>query len=335
METKTTTSDATERGVTAADMTEPDDAARRVGQSAESPVEQGAAGDPSSEAASHGAADVAKPTDGTAATADALATADTATPDGTAAAADTATPDGTAATADASPTDGTDDAVDPDAPVDPVDQDGTRAVGSSADAASDRQPDFEPLTDTYERLRHSTDSAELSGYARAPLPDRSNQAAFSRATALLEAVAGNAHTPVEDRVFLATTMPFPNILVKLSADPEAEVRRAVAANEDDKNWLVGRLTKDRDGEVRDTALRNPRSSWKMRLEGAQDPEVGPPTLDALADLGVRTEPGAPAVLSSMVRRAVALNPGCPRETLERLARDGSDQVARAARARLR
>ncbi|MDN6017444.1 MAG: AbrB family transcriptional regulator, partial [Bifidobacterium mongoliense] len=235
----------------------------------------------------------------------------------------------------------TDDAVDPDAPVDPVDpvdqvdQDGTGAAGSSADAASDRQPDFEPLTDTYERLRHSTDSAELSGYARAPLPDRSNQAAFSRATALLEAVAGNAHTPVEDRVFLATTMPFPNILVKLSADPEAEVRRAVAANEDDKNWLVGRLTKDRDGEVRDTALRNPRSSWKMRLEGAQDPEVGPPTLDALADLGVRTEPGAPAVLSSMVRRAVALNPGCPRETLERLARDGSDQVARAARARLR
>lgn len=335
METKTTTSDATERGVTAADMTEPDDAARRVGRSAESPVEQGAAGDPSSEAASHGAADVAKPTDGTAATADALATADTATPDGTAAAADTATPDGTAATADTSPTDGTDDAVDPDAPVDPVDQDGTRAAGSSADAASDRQPDFEPLTDTYERLRHSTDSAELSGYARAPLPDRSNQAAFSRATALLEAVAGNAHTPVEDRVFLATTMPFPNILVKLSADPEAEVRRAVAANEDDKNWLVGRLTKDRDGEVRDTALRNPRSSWKMRLEGAQDPEVGPPTLDALADLGVRTEPGAPAVLSSMVRRAVALNPGCPRETLERLARDGSDQVARAARARLR
>lgn len=341
METKTTTSDATERGVTAADMTEPDDAALRVGRSAESPVEQGAAGDPSSEAASHGAADVAKPTDGTAATADALATADTATPDGTAAAADTATPDGTAATADASPTDGTDDAVDPDAPVDPVDpvdqvdQDGTGAAGSSADAASDRQPDFEPLTDTYERLRHSTDSAELSGYARAPLPDRSNQAAFSRATALLEAVAGNAHTPVEDRVFLATTMPFPNILVKLSADPEAEVRRAVAANEDDKNWLVGRLTKDRDGEVRDTALRNPRSSWKMRLEGAQDPEVGQPTLDALADLGVRTEPGAPAVLSSMVRRAVALNPGCPRETLERLARDGSDQVARAARARLR
>ena len=43
---------------------------------------------------------------------------------------------------------------------------------------------------------------------------------------------------------LAETMPFPNILVKLSTDPSPDVRRAVAANEDDKNWLVGRLTKD-------------------------------------------------------------------------------------------
>lgn len=41
----------------------------------------------------------------------------------------------------------------------------------------------------------------------------------SRATALLEAVAGNQHTPLEDRVFLAETMPFPNVLVKLSEDP--------------------------------------------------------------------------------------------------------------------
>lgn len=68
--------------------------------------------------------------------------------------------------------------------------------------------------------------------------------AFSRATALLEAVAGNPHTPVADRVFLADTMPFPNVLVKLSEDPEPSVRQAVAANGDDKNWLVGRLTKD-------------------------------------------------------------------------------------------
>lgn len=104
--------------------------------------------------------------------------------------------------------------------------------------------DFEPLTATYERLRHSTDAAELSEFARRPLPDRSEQAAFSRATALLEAVAGNAHTPLEDRVFLAETMPFPNILVKLSTDESVEVRKAVAGNANDKNWLVGRLTKD-------------------------------------------------------------------------------------------
>ena len=86
---------------------------------------------------------------------------------------------------------------------------------SQADASNaDETVDFEPLTATYERLRHSTDSAALSEFARRPLPDRSDQAAFSRATALLEAVAGNAHTPVEDRVFLAETMPFPNILVQ-------------------------------------------------------------------------------------------------------------------------
>ena len=84
--------------------------------------------------------------------------------------------------------------------------------------------DFEPLTATYERLRHSTDPAELSEFARRPLPDRADQAAFSRATALLEAVAGNPHTPVADRVFLADTMPFPNVLVKLSEDPEPSVK---------------------------------------------------------------------------------------------------------------
>lgn len=72
---------------------------------------------------------------------------------------------------------------------------------------------------TYERLRHSTDPQELHEFARRPLPDRAKQAAFSRATALLEAVAGNQHTPLEDRVFLAETMPFPNVLVKLSEDP--------------------------------------------------------------------------------------------------------------------
>ena len=131
-------------------------------------------------------------------------------------------------------------------------------VGNAAAQASNQEvpSDFEPLTATYERLRHSTDAAELSEFARRPLPDRSEQAAFSRATALLEAVAGNAHTPLEDRVFLAETMPFPNILVKLSTDESVEVRKAVAGNAYDKNWLVGRLTKDESLEVRDVALRN-------------------------------------------------------------------------------
>ena len=143
-------------------------------------------------------------------------------------------------------------------------------VGNADEQASNQEvpSDFEPLTATYERLRHSTDAAELSEFARRPLPDRSEQAAFSRATALLEAVAGNAHTPLEDRVFLAETMPFPNILVKLSTDESVEVRKAVAGNANDKNWLVGRLTKDESLEVRDVALRNKQTSWKMRRAGS-------------------------------------------------------------------
>ncbi len=182
---------------------------------------------------------------------------------------------------------------------------------SQTDSATDSTP-FEPLTATYERLRHSTDSAELSEFARRPLPDRSDQAAFSRATALLEAVAGNRHTPLEDRIMLAETMPFPNILVKLSTDPSPDVRRAVAANEDDKNWLVGRLTKDEVPEVRDAALRNKRTSWKMRLEGAQNTDLDADTLDVLSRLGVSEESGAPAILATMVRRAVALTPALRR-----------------------
>ena len=112
-------------------------------------------------------------------------------------------------------------------------------------------------------------------------------------------------------------MPFPNILVKLSTDPSPDVRRAVAANEDDKNWLVGRLTKDEVPEVRDAALRNKRTSWKMRLEGAQNTDLDADTLDVLSRLGVSEESGAPAILATMVRRAVALNPGTSQETLDR------------------
>lgn len=205
-------------------------------------------------------------------------------------------------------------------------------VGNADEQASNQDvpSDFEPLTATYERLRHSTDAAELSEFARRPLPDRSEQAAFSRATALLEAVAGNAHTPLEDRVFLAETMPFPNILVKLSTDESVEVRKAVAGNANDKNWLVGRLTKDESLEVRDVALRNKQTSWKMRLEGAQDPGMDSTALDFLGSLGVDVELNAPAVLASMVRRAVALNPNTSDQMLEKLAQDASGEVKRAA-----
>ena len=245
------------------------------------------------------------------------------------------------------------DAPDTDAPdvnVSETDTDTSDAGTPASDASDTGTPDsatpgdsatpdtaaasFEPLTVTYERLRHTYDVAELHEYARRPLPDRSLQAAFSRATALLEAVAGNQHTPLEDRVFLATEMPFPNILVKLSEDPEPQVRRGVAANQDDKNWLVGRLTKDPDPSVRDAALRNPRTSWKMRLEGAQNPEVDADTLDFLSTLGVSCEPGAPVVLAGMVRRAVALNPQASQETLQRLSADTSPSVARCAQRRL-
>ena len=92
--------------------------------------------------------------------------------------------------------------------------------------SNDSSNSYEPLTAVYEHLRHSSDSKELHEFAIKELPDRSDQAGFSRATALLEAVAGNSNTPEEDRVRLATVMPFPNILVKLSQDESSNVRLA-------------------------------------------------------------------------------------------------------------
>lgn len=208
-------------------------------------------------------------------------------------------------------------------------------LGGMTEAASATPTQqFEALTTVYERLRHSTDAAELSEFARRPLPDKSDQSGYSRATALLEAVAGNPHTPLEDRIFLAQTMPFPNILVKLAQDESVEVRKAVAANEQDKNWLVGRLTKDESPEVREIALRNARTSWKMRLEGAQDPRTSPETLEFLAGFGGERAPGGPDVLTSMIRRAVALNPNTSPDVVSRLASDPSPEVRNAAQRRL-
>lgn len=205
-----------------------------------------------------------------------------------------------------------------------------------SDAQADNAQEIESeevLTVSYERLRHSDDVQELSRLARQDLPDRDDHAAFSRATALLEAVAGNAHTPVEDRIYLAESMPFPNILVTLSRDPDPTVRRAVAANTNDKNWLVGSLTKDSDQSVRAAALTNPMTSWKMRLEGAEREDTDSRTLDFLGKLGVDVEPKAPAVLAAMVRRAVALNPSASEETIERLQADSERHVAQAASSR--
>ena len=204
---------------------------------------------------------------------------------------------------------------------------------SNAPKVEQRDEDYETLTVSYERLRHTKDSNVLSAFARQPLPDRADQSAYSRATALLQAVAGNQHTPVADRMFLAQTMPFPNVLVTLSSDANEQVRQAVAANTSDKNWLVGMLTKDKSEQVRDAALRNPQTSWKMRLEGAQNIHTASRTLDYLSRLGVEIIPDAPTVLATMVRRAVALNPNTDASTLKRLADDQNEDVAHAARNR--
>ncbi|RFT37140.1 AbrB family transcriptional regulator, partial [Bifidobacteriaceae bacterium NR015] len=53
----------------------------------------------------------------------------------------------------------------------------------------------------------------------------------------------------------------------------------------------------------------------------------------LASLGVSAEENAPVVLASMVRRAVALNPGVPQNVLQELCNDKSEDVSLAARSR--
>lgn len=185
------------------------------------------------------------------------------------------------------------------------------------------------LTEMYEELRHCENSDVLSKKAHEPLPSRNEGALFSRAATLLEAVAGNTHTPIEDRIFLATNIPFPNVLVTLAKDPESSVREAVAKNPDVKNYVVGRLTKDESVKVRTAALLNPQTSWKMRLDGAMDPQTTPQTLEFFSHMGTEEKEGEPKVLAAMVRRAVALNPSTPAEVRERLAKDESREVRNA------
>ena len=191
------------------------------------------------------------------------------------------------------------------------------------------------LTDDYERIRKSQDAGELSRAAREKVSkEEVGEEAFAVKSALLEAVAANPATPVEDRIYLAASSSFPNILVRLSSDPDAEVRRAVAANPASKNWLISKLTKDGEEKVRDAALENPNASWKARLDAAQNPSSSPEALRFLSGLGKGAAEGTrDFVLSSMVRSSVLRNPSCPSEVFADLAEDPSPEVAKAAAAR--
>ena len=65
----------------------------------------------------------------------------------------------------------------------------------------------------------------------------------------------------------------------------------------------------------------------------RDPTADAETLDFLGVLGTESEEGAPAVLSSMVRRAVALNPNTSEAMLAKLANDPSAEVRHAVESR--
>ncbi|MBR4399583.1 MAG: AbrB family transcriptional regulator [Aeriscardovia sp.] len=192
------------------------------------------------------------------------------------------------------------------------------------------------LTDEYERIRHSGDSEELSRIARESLKkEEVGEEEFAVRSALLEAVAANPATPKEDRLYLALSSSFPNILVRLSSDGDFEVREAVAANPASKNWLLSKLAKDEEARVREAALENPNSSWKAKLDAAQDPSSSPSLLRFLSGIGGGSAEGTKEfVLSSMIRSSVARNPNCPRDVLAALAGDISPEVRKMAEKRV-
>ncbi|MBR6439868.1 MAG: AbrB family transcriptional regulator [Aeriscardovia sp.] len=192
------------------------------------------------------------------------------------------------------------------------------------------------LTDDYERIRKSTDSQELSRLAREKVSkEEVGEEEFAIKSALLEAVAANPSTPLEDRIYMASSSSFPNILVRLSRDADPGVRRAVAANTASKNWLLSKLAKDGEREVREAALENPKSSWKAKLDGAQDPSSSPELLCFLSQVGKDApEGGRDFVLASMIRSSVARNSSCPPDVLSSLAEDPSPEVAKAASRRV-
>ena len=192
------------------------------------------------------------------------------------------------------------------------------------------------LTDEYERLRHSTDSEELSRIAREELKkEEVGEEEFAIRSALLEAVAANKLTPKVDRIYLASASSFPNILVRLSTDEDLEVRKAVAANKSSKNWLLSKLAKDEDEKVREEAIKNPNCSWKAKLDAAQNPLSSPQLLRFLSEIGKESAEGTKEfVLSSMVRSSAARNPSCPQDALHSLMEDNSPEVRKAAEKRV-
>ena len=192
------------------------------------------------------------------------------------------------------------------------------------------------LTDEYERLRHSTDSEELSRIAREELKkEEVGEEEFAIRSALLEAVAANKLTPKVDRIYLASASSFPNILVRLSTDEDREVRKAVAANKSSKNWLLSKLAKDEDEKVREEAIKNPNCSWKTKLDAAQNPLSSPQLLRFLSEIGKESAEGTKEfVLSSMVRSSAARNPSCPQDALHSLMEDNSPEVRKAAEKRV-
>ena len=192
------------------------------------------------------------------------------------------------------------------------------------------------LTDEYERLRHSTDSEELSRIAREELKkEEVGEEEFAIRSALLEAVAANKLTPKVDRIYLASASSFPNILVRLSTDGDREVRKAVAANKSSKNWLLSKLAKDEDEKVREEAIKNPNCSWKAKLDAAQNPLSSPQLLRFLSEIGKESAEGTKEfVLSSMVRSSTARNPSCPQDALHSLMEDNSPEVRKAAEKRV-
>ncbi|MBO6021110.1 MAG: AbrB family transcriptional regulator [Aeriscardovia sp.] len=192
------------------------------------------------------------------------------------------------------------------------------------------------LTDEYERIRHSNDSEKLSRIARKDLKkEEVGEEEFAIRSALLEAVAANRATPKEDRVYLASSSPFPNILVRLSTDEDYEVRKAVAANRASKNWLLSKLAKDENDEVKEAAIENPNSSWKAKLDAAQNPLSSPALLRFLSQIGRESEEGTKDfVLSSMVRSSSARNPNCPEDALAALVEDKSPEVRKTAEKRV-